>query len=413
MLTPSDLRALRLALSEAEDSKIRRIVALLDRPALPEAAQAILDPLRPRLAMLRPPRSLRFARLLFMPLDPLIVRSPDWRPGAPAIPRGGLVPMALTVYAALQEEAAEIEAMIAGRDTDDDAAVQAAGDRLWPRAAAILSAIPHPADWDTTGMPASVYPALACAIAAVLLRTSRLRDIAREAKIGALEPDDEAVRGILAGLSEESPEGFGMVVALLLTRLPNAAARIQGIIASSRGSAGSASLRQAMDSAVDAMLTRMESANGFDAGVRDAPLRSVGQEVQRIVTLLRDIDSEPDAARHRPRLKAIRAQLDEACRARFGNGLREGLSEPLSAADQPVTGLAQTGLETSARELRGLQMAARKIGDPSVYDTLLAQGAEIVSVAAEAGVLTPVRQSRLVEIMAGPEAAEALLKQRR
>lgn len=410
MLTPSDLRGLRHALSDADDRKIRRVVALLDQAPVPADVQTILDPLRPRLAMLRPPRPLRFGRLLFTPLDPLIVHASDWRPGDPSVPRGVLVPVAQTVLAALGEEAAWIEERIAGRDTGDEAIAACAGNWLWPRAAAILSAAPDPVGWDATGMPLAVYVPLARGIAAVLHRTSRLQDLAREAAIGALDVDAGALPGILAGLSADSPEGFGMVVALLLTRLPHATMQLQRVIDSRRGSAESAILRQALDKAVDGTLTNMESATGFDAAVRDAPLRSVGQEVQRIVTLLRDIDSEPDTARHRHRLKAIRTGLDQACRARFGAGLRERIATPLATATEPMTSVAQTGMETGARELRSLQTAACKVGGPAAYDALLDKATEIVRVAAEAGVLTPVRQSRLVEILAGPEAAEALFR---
>ena len=409
MLTPSELRGIRQALSNADDHKIRRVVALLDQMPGTTGAHAILDPLRPRLGILRPPRPLRFERLLFIPLDPLIVPAANWRPGAASIPRSALTSIGQTVLTALAGEAAWIEATIAGRDTGDEAVIETAGNWLWPRAAAILAAPPPPIGWDRTALPMAVYTALARGIGAALDRTGRLHDLARQAAIGAQEPDDNAVLSILEGLSADQPEGLGMVVALLLRRLPNAALQLQHLIDSSKGSAQSAALRHAVDKAIDRTLVDMEGPAGFDAAIRDASLRCVGQEVQRIVTLLRDIDSEPDLARHRSRLKSIRAKLHQACRARFGAGLEQGIAAPLAIATEPVTGVAQTDMETSARELRILHMAARKIGEPAVYDTLLDQATEIVRVASEAGVLTPMRQCRLVEILAGPEAAEALL----
>jgi hypothetical protein len=166
-----------------------------------------------------------------------------------------------------------------------------------------------------------------------------------------------------------------------------------------------------MDRGLDGVLSQMESPSGFDADIRDAPLRDLGRTVQRIVALLRDIDGEPDTARHRPRLKAIRDKLNQACRNRFGTGLEEGLAAPLTASTEPIAAVTQTEIETNARALRTLELAARKIGDPVVYDALLKKAADMVHSAANAGVLTKVRKMRLIEILAGPEAAEALYRQ--
>jgi len=58
--------------------------------------------------------------------------------------------------------------------------------------------------------------------------------------------------------------------------------------------------------------------------------------------------------------------------------------------------------------LRGLAAVAREVGDSASYDGQLRQASEAVLKAAAAGILSPVRQMRLVEILLGPEAAEAL-----
>jgi hypothetical protein len=408
MLNAPALCDLRHEMSGVGDDKIRRIVAWMDMQAIPEAAQAILDQLRPRLAVLRPPRALRFPRLLFLPLDPVIVSAHVWRPGDPSLPRSVLVPVARVVHAALGQEAAEIDRLIAHRDTADDAVIATAGAWLWARAGAILAELPAPPGWDATGLPPTIFPPLARAIAAVLRRAARLRDAARDAAVGVVGTSDDIVRGILAGLAAESSEGFGMVVACLLALLPHATPQLQRLIASNRGTADSARLRQAMDRGVDDMLSRMEDAKGFDAEILRAQPRGAGQEVRRIGALLRDIDSEPDVARHRPRLKSIRLKLDQACRTCFGEALIEGFVTPLTAAAAPLTAMQQTRIEGQIRDLRALETAARKIGGATVYDALLEQAATTARSAAATGVLTPVRHMRLVEILAGPEAAEAL-----
>ena len=68
-----EVRALRHDLMEADDDKVRRILAVMDSVTDPTVNQTLLDPLRPRLAALRPVRPIRFGRLLLTPLDPVIV----------------------------------------------------------------------------------------------------------------------------------------------------------------------------------------------------------------------------------------------------------------------------------------------------------------------------------------------------
>jgi hypothetical protein len=68
-------------------------------------------------------------------------------------------------------------------------------------------------------------------------------------------------------------------------------------------------------------------------------------------------------------------------------------------------------LESCARDLRSLETAARPVGGAGSYDQQLRQAAEKARLAAKAGTLTPVRMLRLVEILAGSEAAAALYRQ--
>ena len=80
-LNPAIREASR-GLVEARDDQVAQIVAMVD--AMPDrgAADHLIAPLRARLARTRPPRPLRFARLLFLPLDPLLASS-VWRGVAP------------------------------------------------------------------------------------------------------------------------------------------------------------------------------------------------------------------------------------------------------------------------------------------------------------------------------------------
>ena len=131
-----DIRELGRRLVEAPDAEVARAVAVVDQMPQRGGADQLIEPLRPRLAQMRLPRPLRFTRLLFQPLDPLIVPPPRWQPKLPNIPRSALAPLAATVRAALVAEAAAIDAMAQASMSRHAEAVILAGDRLWPRAAA-------------------------------------------------------------------------------------------------------------------------------------------------------------------------------------------------------------------------------------------------------------------------------------
>ena len=52
----AELRQLKRELLAADDQRVRRLVALVDRISVRGEADSLIAPLRPRLAMLRPPR---------------------------------------------------------------------------------------------------------------------------------------------------------------------------------------------------------------------------------------------------------------------------------------------------------------------------------------------------------------------
>jgi hypothetical protein len=165
----SAARAVWHDLQQADAEKIVRVVAILDCMSARGAADDILVPLRHRLARLRPPRPLRFSRLLFQPLDPLIVSAATWRRGNPAVPRSVIQPLATMVHLALGTAAAPIDAIIAGHSSAQADIVARAGAMLWPRAADVLTQGAPPPRWaDATGLQDSDFTTLSRQIAAAL-----------------------------------------------------------------------------------------------------------------------------------------------------------------------------------------------------------------------------------------------------
>jgi transcriptional regulator with XRE-family HTH domain len=227
--TTSDLRELQSRLAGAEDNQIERVVAMVD--ALPKRGYAdrLVAPLRPRLAQLRPPRPLRFCRLLFLPADPLIVPAPEWRPASLTIPRTALEPLAVSVRDAMSPGiTAAVEAMIANRTTRDSEIVRRAGAILWPAAGKILSAAPASRTWNSTGLPTYEHRALARAIGAVVTHGVMLREIVDACREGH-EPDKKQIETLLSRASPHGPETVSRVITVLLDHMPKAAAMLMAM----------------------------------------------------------------------------------------------------------------------------------------------------------------------------------------
>jgi hypothetical protein len=68
------------SMAGASERQLLRIVAAVDGMSARGAADELIAPVRHRLANLRPVRPLRFARLVFLPLDHLIVPAANWKP---------------------------------------------------------------------------------------------------------------------------------------------------------------------------------------------------------------------------------------------------------------------------------------------------------------------------------------------
>jgi hypothetical protein len=403
-------RELRHALVEADDQKIRRITAMLDEVSDTAGKQAILDPLRDRLGSLRPLRPPRFIRLLFTPVEPLIVPPRAWRPGDATIPRSALASLCAVVRDGFGAEASVIDTIVAGHKTDAIQVITAAGEALWPRAAEILALSSAPAEWENTGLRPTFFPPLAKAMAAVLRRAPRLRSLSLDEAMGALEPNRQAIDDIVRNIADEPAEGCAMIAQLILLQTPRAVPLLWQCVSSVRNIAEKALLQQATARGMELVLDQIESPSGIMDEIARAPLAAVGDPVRRIATFLREMGAQTAAPAHRGRLHAIREKLDQTCRARFADGIAEGLVQPLAAASGQWDGADQTQLEICARDLRTLETLARKVGGTVNYDQLLLQASETVQAAAKAGTLTQVRKFRLIEILSGSEVASAMYR---
>jgi hypothetical protein len=400
------IREVVRGLTQARDVQILRVVAMVD--AMPDrgAADQLLAPLRGRLARLRPPRPLRFARLLFMPLDPLIVPAKRWRLAQPAIPRTVIPIIAAAVEAALGPRGKTIAAMIEGRSTQDHDVVDQTGALLWTSAARLLMEAERPADWDTTGLAVQAHKPLSRRIGALLFQAERLRQMTADSAQGLMPPETADVQAMLAEAMGQEPEAQPMLIALLLARIPESGPVLLRV-ATLLGQRDGASLRHAGEQAADILLDQLEAPGGAEAQLGGQDLAEAGATVHRLISLLGALEGETLSPDRRMRLHEVRLRIKSECQSLFTERLATDLIEPLRARVGEPNAAAE--LETAARRLRTLETEARRAGDDKTYDKQLGQAADMVREMIDHGGLERISGLRLMEIVAGPDVALALL----
>lgn len=407
-VSPALLTSLRHGLSNASDAQLRQVLSMVDSMGERGAIDVLLAPLRPRLAQLHPARPLRFARLLFLPLDPIIVASQLWVAGAPSIPRGAIVPITEQVRAALGDEAAVIEEMIAGRNTADADVVCAAAGLLWPRAGEILAGASCPAGWVEAGLSVTAHAAIAHMVAIVLRLAVRMDALAR-GTLPASEIRALVLEQILDQAQAAGPAAWRVIGLLLLLRLEQKQEVLRALTATNRQR--DTAIRVASDQVVEAALDQLET---LDHG-KGETLAEAASRLDGLITLLESIVTGGVGPARSQRVQTLRIQLDATCQARLRHGLSEQVLAPLgaiagSAADEATVVRHLSDMENAARSLRLLESAGQRLGKNGPYTKLLREAAEQIQVKAPCATVTAADQARLVELLVGPEAGLATLK---
>ncbi len=391
-------------MAEASNPQILKIVAAVEAVANRGQADDLISPFRDKRAVLQPPRRLRFSRLLFHPLNPLIVPAARWRPGKPLIPRSALMPLGEHVRVAMGAAAAAVEAEIQGRTTHDTDLIDRLGHKLWPAAAKILAKAPPLGNLEGTGLTAAQLQGLAIDAGALLSQAAALEALCRGTANGLLAPPPEPVHAIMRGVAAASESALQMIVSLLLIRLPEAGAALDQPFSGLRSTA----LSTALDQAAELLIEQME-ADGPESRIAAGPMAAAGAAARQMALLLTHLDAVTRKPARKAQVAQLRKRLDEACKARFATVLEQELLAPLRELASSARPASPAELEASARGLRVLETDARAAGSGRAYDALLAQASGTVQSEAVAEKLELVDRVRLVEILEGPDAALALL----
>jgi hypothetical protein len=379
-------RSLTRDLRGASDAQLSQVLKLIDAMPSRGTADALIEGLRPRLAKLRPERPLGLARVLFAPLDTLIVAPREWQPGSVTIPRSALSLIAHPVLASFPALRAKLEPTLKGALATDADTVVAVGGQLWPAAAPIIAKLGAPNNWrGQTGLPEAEWFELRDSVAAILARAVQIEAVV--ADMGG----DNTLERLLASASSCRTPALVRLMRILLARHPRPGEVIALL---------SHFHEPAWRVAVEATLNNVAEA-GFDLFERSAGESSeaAAARAMQLAAMLEAVDTP---ARHRA-VQDVRTKVSAACQERLASVLQDGLVGTLVTARSRDDVFA---LERSARNAAKLEAASRALDPQSRAHALLRTAAATVAGVRAEG-LDEVDRIRLIEILVGPEEAVA------
>ncbi len=381
-MTTGSVLNIQTSLAHAADAQIARVVAMVDAMPQRGSADALIAPLRPRLAALRPSRPLSFTRMLFTPLDPVIMTTTQWRTTCVGVPRSALSPLSAAISAALPQALAQWSRGGGSPEAQSE---------LWAAAAAALETLDPPPDWlAQSGLAVRHFATLAGAVGAVLHEATLIEVLARRRR----PAEDETLQAILSRGRIHGTLALDTVVAVLLARLP---APGQILVLAAVATGGDRSVEQTLDM-LDA------SVCAHSDGASDP--KTIAAALGRVVSLTSALETGAPPER-RKRLDTIRREANSRCRRSFDQAVARMLIFAETATSDGLKDDVVGGMEVTARDLRRLEAVGRKLSADGQYEAVLATAA--ASVRDAQGSLSLVDRVRLVELLSGPEAAMALL----
>lgn len=411
-LHPREVRLLSSALVEASPDRLARVLAVID--ALPDraAADQLLTKVRPALQRLGLPRPLRFTRLLFTPLDGMIIDACKWVPQELGVPRSVLTIIAEVVKDTLGNAAAEIEAECTRYDARDTKGLIALGRNVWPAAAACLPQQP-PASWKTSDLSPDYYRSIVEQCSVAWRHSLRVWPAVQAAAEG---PPEELVRGALGPAIAEGELACSVVLHLVTAkaRKPASVAAIALEMLPSAFSPAVRATQRAVDhclssSAKDVLAPKcMET----DQGALEAAAAA-----EAACALIEDFEASVFSHRsdRRASLVALRKAAEAACIDNFDRFMSSNFAERLKqlevAKPDNVEALV-SGLERAARLARKIERGGRRLGSARHFDGSLedavADTMRILASCGDDGLLKRADTLRLAEILIGSDGAERL-----
>jgi hypothetical protein len=341
----------------ASDSVLQQVVAVLE--AVP--SRAMLDPIietaRPRLKLLRPPRPVTFARILFLPFDGAVVPLKEWSMGSAKLPRPALMPISEAIQTAMGPEAEKISANLGGRNFFDVLQVDSQGRTLWAEAARLAPTLSFPKGLPAAGLDAAQSRQLLELAAGIW----RYADGIWEAKLACFSgPSSELVAAALKGPAEEGEAVFSIALLSLLDR-----AQSPGSVLST-----AARLSPIASNIADQKLRELQNAPLPILPAED-PVRAahIAAEYVALLKELESILSSRSEARQAvitPLLEKIGEAIKEVTQQIIQRQFLPALNEPNAKRRAAVV----LNIEILARALGRLEEAGRRAGRFEAFDKL-------------------------------------------
>ena len=416
MTTPNALPALDRDLSVASNEQLLRVVGLIDTLDRRGPMDGLLDPVRDRLALLRPPRPLVLGRVLILPFEDLLVAEGEAWPGRRCLSRAHLGALIELVTAGLQPKiAATLRTRAVGQTMMAGNIVQEIGATLWPAAAAIIAGIGQGVGEhaERDRQLAGVAPLLA--LGAVLVPT--IWQLPPRPIANLPRPALEPVLDLLRAAVPLGPDALLALLELLLTRTATPLVLLDPL----RGADLGLPLRER-----DALLGQLVRRRIADMGEMAARLaappvpgkRADAAGILRLVADLEALEGNwPVSAGDKAALAVIRKSVSAFVGTGIETAVRHEILGQIDMLAQPE-GVSDDGierLEETARHTRRLSIAGAKLGLAASPDSLLKPFLqpfqEAIRMRARADGQRPaglLEQVRVVEILFGPDSAMRL-----
>lgn len=420
------IRSLAAALTTTDDRKLVALVPLIE--ALPARAlvEELLETVRPRLWLLRPPRRLSLHRVLAVPLESLLSDPLLCDPGGIRMPRTLLPALFALVEPRLDPALrTSLEDACRGLSSAETQEVQRLGRRLWPAATlALHQAFIDPratnralADQGVDPGPLNDHHAMVLALmknaeaiaAAMLPQDGRMPDPGnaaaphRDLLLQAAAEDMVAWRGIAAGFLLRAPS-------------PDVVVRL---VAQARLSLRQPALMQVIEEVVASLSRELGLLPGALPPGAALPAASFADRRSEAGVRLSLILSELSG--QGSRLDSLATEAGQALVRQFAGTLDGAVLAPLQRMQAEGRASTETigAVEAAARAARRMEVAGRAMGRAGMFGPALATvrgrilelARRAPALADPAGAIALPDLVRLMEILAGPDEALAMIEQ--
>ena len=395
-----DASALSESLVAASDENLLRIVAMIDR--LPDRSKldGMLTDIRPRLAILRPPRPVTLTRLLFLPLSGALVDPNAWRRDPATIPRTALHLISSLVGELLGEAVQNMTQALRHAVFSDVAIVEQFGQPLWLGAARGAERITPGTRWAEAGFTPEDFRAMMRVATGVWAHAEAMWRILR---MGDAQVSATALKDALTGPASEGPEVFAAAFRTLLRSVRNSSA-FAGLAAGGMPPGTSEIVIENLENWLDVALPKLPDYEPYEAAER-------AEEIGKTMEAL-GLTPFFQIPRRRRQLSALFWRLEEYCRMMLLEIIDEQVLPALAPSAEAFSDAAFAQLERDARAARRLEILGRHFGNDPSYDEIqqrLIQAFNAARKDMSSVSITQMDLLRLGEILLGREKARTLL----